>query len=350
MLPHDLHPFDSDSGTVLVVDDENGVRELMSRWLQAGGYSVSSASGADEALGLMQTVSPAVALCDIRMPGRDGLWLVDRIVHQYPETAVIMATAVPDAGPTIAGLGDGVVGYLTKPFGCDRLRDAVMLGIEWHRTARACRRWRERLELELHARRTRLATAIGALQLESERMLDAMMANLTDRDKEAYRHARDVATLAAAVAERLALPPDEVALIRRAALLHDLGKLAIPEPILRKPAPLSDDEREIVRQYPQLGADLLADVPCLVEVAAIVRSSQERWDGHGYPNGQPGESLPIGARIIAAADAYVTMIGRRVFRDALSPGDAILELERCSGTQFDPKVVAVLRQVTSAVH
>lgn len=321
----------------------------MSRWLQAGGYEVASASGADEALGLIQTASPAVALCDIRMPGHDGLWLADRIRQQHPDTAVIMATGVHDVGAAVASLGDGVVGYLTKPFGRERLRDAVVCGIEWHRSARDSRYWRERLEGELQARQTRLATAIGALHLESDRMVDAMMSILTLGDTDAYGHARQVSALAAAIGDRLGLPHEEVATIRRAGLVHDLGKLAIPEAILRKPAPLTPEEHAIVRRYPQLGADLIAPLPYLAVAAEIVRNVQQRPDGLGYPAASDAGAISIGSRVVAAADAYLTMIGWRLFRDPLTSGDAMLEMERCSGTQFDPHVVAVLKQIV-AVH
>ena len=223
-------------------------------------------------------------------------------------------------------------------------------GVEWHRSARESRRWRERLEAELQSRHTRLARAIGGLQLTSDRMLDAMLSILTQSDRDAYLHARDVSALATTIAERMGLPPQQVAVIRRAALLHDIGKLAMPEAILRKPAPLGADEQGIVRQYPALGADLIAAVPFLTEAADIVRHTQERPDGRGYPGGLRADAISMGARIVAAADAYLTMTSRRVFRDALGPAEAMRELERCSGTQFDTRVVAVLKQAIAPVH
>ncbi len=171
---------------VLVVDDENGVRDLMSRWLTAGGFSVSSAAGADEALGLMRRVPPAVALCDIRMPGHDGVWLANRIRQEHPETAIIMATGVYDHGHA-THLGDGVVDYLTKPFGRDRLRDAVVRGVEWHRSARDARCWRDRLEGEVELRRDRLARAIGASLVDSDETIVALLGALTAGQPEAFR-------------------------------------------------------------------------------------------------------------------------------------------------------------------
>ena len=118
--------------SVLVVDDEPGVREVVARWLATGGYDVRTAANADEGLQCVQAYAPAVALCDIRMPGHDGLWLAQQIRQNSPETAVIMATGVQDVGSAVTSLRQGVVDYLTKPFGRDRLRDSVQRGLEWH--------------------------------------------------------------------------------------------------------------------------------------------------------------------------------------------------------------------------
>jgi putative nucleotidyltransferase with HDIG domain len=335
--------------SVLVVDDENGVRDLISRWLLSGGYCVTSAESADAALGMMETAPAAVALCDIRMPGHDGLWLADRIRHLFPETAVIMATGVQDVGAAVDSLRQGVVDYLTKPFGRDRLREAVVRGLEWHRAARDSRRWRLSLEREMEGRHSRLAGAIAALEIDSDGALDAMLSMLTMSDRDAYAHAYRVAALSVSVARLLGLGREDVRTIERGALLHDLGKLAMPEALLRKPAPLTIEEQALIRQHPRLGSELVQQVPYLAEASCIVRDAHERLDGLGYPRGLRAEEIWIGARIVTVADAYDTMTRPRVFRDAITPGDALLELERCSGTQFDRRIVDALKRVLS-VH
>jgi response regulator RpfG family c-di-GMP phosphodiesterase len=330
---------------VLIVDDENTVRDLMARWLESGGYSVVTASSAEEALQRLETAMPAVALCDIRMPGHDGLWLADRIRHTYPETAVIMATGVQDVAPAVQSLRRGVIDYLTKPFGRDRLEEAVTRGVEWHRSAWDARRWRESLELEMEIRRARLRDAIAALHVDSDESLDAMLWMLTLSDRDAYAHGHRVAALAESVARTLGLPDEARGAIRQGALLHDLGKLAVPEAILRKPAPLTAEEVVLVRQHPAIACELVATVPYLGPAEPIVRQTYERMDGHGYPRGLHAADICVGARIVAVSDAYDTMTRPRVFRDAVSTADALLELERCSGTQFDPLVVEGLRAV-----
>jgi putative nucleotidyltransferase with HDIG domain len=286
-----------------------------------------------------------VALCDIRMPRHDGLWLADRIRHDHPETAVIMATGVQDVGAAIESLRQGVVDYLTKPFGRDRLREAVVRGVEWHRVARDSRRWRESLDGELHTRHTRLADAIGALHIDSDEALDGMLSVLTMSHPEAYAHAYRVAALSVSIARQLGLHEVEITTIERAALLHDIGKLAMPEAVLRKPAPLALEEQALIRKHPAVASELVHAIPYLEDAAAIVRDTCERLDGLGYPRGIRAEDIRIGPRIIAVADAYDTMTRPRVFRDAITPTDAFLELDRCSGTQFDGHVVTALKAV-----
>jgi HD-GYP domain-containing protein (c-di-GMP phosphodiesterase class II) len=139
-----------------------------------------------------------------------------------------------------------------------------------------------------------------------------------------------------------------MAALERAALLHDVGKLAMPEALLRKPAPLTVEEQAVIRQHPQIAADLIAPVPYLAPAADLVRDAYERVDGLGYPNGARATDVALGARIIAVADAFDAMTRPRVFRDAISAGEALLELERCAGSQFDAAVVDVFTRVVQA--
>jgi response regulator RpfG family c-di-GMP phosphodiesterase len=333
--------------SVLLVEDESDIREIMRRWLESGGYAVTTAASAEEALGHLEASPSAVALCDIRMPGRDGLWLAARIREQYPETAVIMASGVQDAGPAVAGLGEGVVDYLVKPFGGDRLREAVLHGLEWHRSAWDARQWRQTLEEDMQVRRSRLNAAIAANRVDSDETLASMLAMVTSSDRAALSHAYRVADLCVKIGRALQVPDVEIVVLGRAALLHDVGKLALPEAILGKPAPLAREEQTLVRLHPVLAADLLAQVPYLHGAIPLVRDANERMDASGYPRGVPAAGVALGARIIGAADAYDTMIHARVFRAAMSHADALLELERGSGSQFDPPVVAALQQIAA---
>lgn len=335
----------SSSPSVLVVDDERSVRDIITRWLAAGGYTVRTASSADEAIEGIRRTAPAVAVCDIRMPGHDGLWLAHQIRQDAPDTAVVMASGVQDATSVVASFRDGVIDYLTKPFGRDRLRESVLRAVEWHEAARESRRWRQSLERDVNAGRQRLIDALEGSPIESDEALDALLVRLLNGTSDAYAHAYRVAALAAGIGRGLGLGEEELGLIERAALLHDIGKLAMPEAVLRKPAPLTKEEQDLVRQHPAIAADVIHRAPYLAPAADLVRDAQERMDGLGYPAGIRARDVALGSRIIAVADAYDTMTRPRVFRDALSPDDALLEVERCAGAQFDPHVVEAFRRV-----
>ena len=331
--------------SILIVDDETGIRELIARWLGGGGYDVDTAASADEALGRVRRCAPAVAVCDIRMPGNDGLWLAAQIRSTAPETAVIMATGVQDVGSVVTSLRHGVIDYIAKPFGRERLRESVTRGLEWHRGARESRRWRESLEQEVEGKRRQLCEAVAELTIDSDAAVDGLLSVLTITDRDAYAHAYRVSALAACVGWGMGLTAGEMVALEHAALLHDVGKLAMPEAVLRKPAPLGPDELDIIRLHPQIASDLIADVPYLAAASDIVRDAHERIDGFGYPNGSPAADVSLAARILSVADAYDAMTRSRVFREAMSPADALLEIERCSGTQFDPAVVAAFKRV-----
>jgi putative two-component system response regulator len=331
--------------SILVVDDEPGIREVIARWLADGRYEVLTAENACEALDRVHQSAPAVALCDIRMPGQDGLWLAGQIRQDAPETAVIMATGVQDIGSAVTSLRHGVLDYLTKPFGRDRLRDSVSRGVEWHQMALESRRWRESLQHEVESKRQHLRTALAALTIDSDAAVDGLLTVLTIADRDAYAHAYRVAALSASVARGLGLSADEMVTLDRAALLHDVGKLAMPQAVLRKPAPLTADELGVIRLHPRIAADLIAGVPYLSTASDIVRDAHERMDGLGYPNGSHAGDVSLAARILSVADAYDAMTRPRVFRDAITPREALLEIERCAGTQFDPAVVATFKRV-----
>jgi two-component system cell cycle response regulator len=167
---------------------------------------------------------------------------------------------------------------------------------------------------------------------------DVLLRALAERDPGLGSHAETVA-MAAATAEALGLPQDEVENVRHASELHDVGKVAIPDAILGKPGPLTDEEWSFVRRHTVIGERIILAAPALARVAVLVRASHERWDGAGYPDGVSGEAIPLGARIVAVADAFAAMIAGRPYRAARTPEEALGELQLAAGTQFDPVVV-----------
>jgi response regulator RpfG family c-di-GMP phosphodiesterase len=330
--------------SVLVVDDEAAMRNLMMRWVERSGHHASTAASADEAMDVLAQQLPAVAVCDVRMPGHDGLWLADRIRREYPDTAVIMASGARDIDPRIAE-HTGAVDYLSKPFGRDRLLFALERGFDWHHAATARREWMKRLSTEFRQRRDDLVEGVAVAAGGDSYPIEALLSFIAESDPIAHEHARRVAAISVKMGEILGLPMEQLAAVRQGALLHDLGKLALPDAILRKPAALSLGEKEIVRQHPGIGADLLRSIDGFDEAASVVSTAQERYDGHGYPHALAGDAIPLGGRIVAVADAFDSMTRTQIYRSAIPSSEAVEEILRCSNTQFDPVVVSSLLEV-----
>jgi putative nucleotidyltransferase with HDIG domain len=172
--------------------------------------------------------------------------------------------------------------------------------------------------------------------------IEALAVALLERDRYTGEHSEAVIEMAVSVARTLGCDAVEVERVRSAAILHDIGKVAIPDEILHKPGPLNDEEWQLMRQHPVIGERILRVLPGLGAVARMVRHEHERWDGGGYPDGLSGVEIPFGSRVILAADAYHAITSDRPYRAAKSHEHAVEELTRCSGTQFDPDVTAAL--------
>lgn len=333
---------------VLVVDDEIGVRDLMVRWLRQIGIAAQAVSRADDAIVLFRTTRVAVALCDIRLPGRDGLWLAEQLRRLSPDTAVVMATGVQDVGVAVTSLRHGVIDYLMKPFGRDRLCEAVERGLAWHRAAVAAREEAALGEAEIRQRLQQLGEALKSLCMESRDGLEAVVEMLTLREPAMLTHARSVAARAVATGRQLSLDDQALDHLERAALAHEVEKLALPDSVMHKAGPLTASEQQLVRTASENGFELLSRVPFLDQAAALLRARHERWDGTGYPAGLSGEAIPVGSRVLAVVDGYESMTRPRRHQPALSDSDALRELERCRGSQFDPAVVDAFRRAIGA--
>jgi HD-GYP domain-containing protein (c-di-GMP phosphodiesterase class II) len=189
----------------------------------------------------------------------------------------------------------------------------------------------ERLYAQKHSRRG-----------ETDRSMHAFLDALAEREPDLQAHLEGVGALAVEVGRRLGLRRDELDEVSRAAQLHDLGKLAVPDEILHKRGPLDEREWEFIHQHTVVGERILRASPAFRSVAAIVRSSHENWDGTGYPDGLAGEEIPLASRIVSACDAFSAMTSTRPYRTAMTVEAALEELERCAWTQFDPTVARVL--------
>ena len=332
--------------SVLLVDDEETVREVMTEWLASLGYEARGATDADEALRCMDEAPAEVAVCDITMPGRDGLWLAARLRALYPDTAVVMATGSQDVDSALNSLELGAVDYLAKPFTRDQLRSSMSRALEWNREAVRARRRATSLEIELRDRLAPLAEQIGQMAIASDADVNDLLEAII-MDRAILEHSRRAALISVNISLALGLRSPELSDVERAALLHDVGRHALPKAILSKPSALSQEEHAVVRLQPKLVHEILRECPFLAPAADIVCSVFERYDGTGYPWGLRGEEIPIGARIIAVADGFDAMTHQRLHCSARALPEALFEIQRCRGTQFDPRVVEALIKVVS---
>jgi response regulator RpfG family c-di-GMP phosphodiesterase len=331
--------------SVLVVDENDSFRMLLRSWVDALGYRAREADSADAALAAMGREASDVLLVDVGIPGRGAIWLAARIRDTHPHTAIVLATSAHDVETAVASLRNAVVDYLLKPFDRARLGEALALARDWHCTCASVDGLQHAVEERLRHRRLRVAAALAEAQQTAEEALHGLVSMLQLHEHDGRGHATRVARLAAAIGDELGLEEDEIERLEFGAFLHDIGKLAMPASILSKPAPLDEREWRVMRTHPQLGYELLQAQPRLASAAEIVLSHHEAYDGSGYPRGLSASDIPLGARILAVADAYDSMTLPHTQRPPLAPVLAVDEIERCSGRQFDPDCAAALGPV-----
>lgn len=331
--------------SVLVVDDEPFLRDIATLWVRGAGYSPREAGSAEEALDELQRAPADIALCDINMPGHDGIWLAAQIREAHPTTAIVIATSLVDVETAIASLRNDVVDYLLKPFDRARLGEALSLAKDWHTSAAAGEGLQQALKDRLRNRRASVAAALAERQATDETAIEGLISMLQLHDHDGRGHATRVARLALALADEIGVDDEMLPALERGALLHDIGKLDMPASILSKPAPLSDSEWRVMRTHPQVGYDLVRAQARFADAAEIVLSHHEAYDGSGYPRGLRQDEIPICARILTVADAYDSMTQPHTQRPPMPPAMAVSEIERCSGRQFDPACAQALGSV-----
>ena len=327
------------------MDDDRSLRTVVRSWIDELGFSAREAVDADDALRVMDEHGAGIAVCDVDIPGKSGVWLAGELRERFPETAIIMATAVRDIETAVASLRNQVVDYLLKPFDKTRLCEALTLGREWHNAAAAQEGLHQALQGRLRNRRAAVAAALAEAQDTPEDALEGLMAILQLHERDGRGHATRVAALAVAMADEIGFDDDAMTVLEHGALLHDIGKLDMPASILSKPAPLNESEWRVMRTHPQVGYDLLKNQPRFADAAEIVLAHHEAYDGSGYPRGLRNTRIPLGARILAVADAYDSMTHPHTQRPPMPPALAVEEIERCRGRQFDPDCVESLGAV-----
>ena len=338
---------------ILVVDDEESIREVVCAMLTAAGYRCTAAASGSAALNLLDSEEPfELMLSDLMMAEMQGDVLLERAKQRFPAMEVIMVTAVSDLSVALEAIRNGAYDYLTKPFDREQLLDRVRRALEHRRLKRENLRFQLYLESEV-AKRTAellqanadLEQAMAQLERSYDMTLEALGSALDLRDAETEGHSKRVTAFTVEIARAMGIRGEELRVIARGAFLHDFGKMAISDSVLRKPGPLDPEEIAEMQKHCELGYERVSKIPFLRDAAEIVYTHQERWDGTGYPQGLKGEDIPLGARIFAIADTLDAITSDRPYRAAQSYQAAREEIVRWSGRQFDPKIVEVFLQI-----
>jgi putative nucleotidyltransferase with HDIG domain len=331
---------------ILVVDDEEAIREIVCAILSAAGYSTKQASSGLEALALLNSGEQfELMLSDLMMADLDGIGLLERTKERFPDMPVVMVTAVHDISVALAAIRNGAYDYLLKPFEREQLLNTVGRGLENRRLKLENRRYQTDLESLVEARTNQLQATMTDLERSYDITLQALGDALDLKDAETEGHSRRVTAFTIAIARALGVPREQILVIARGAFLHDIGKMAIPDSILRKPGRLNDEERAIMREHCYHGYQMLKKIPFLSEACDIVYSHQEHYDGSGYPRSLKGAEIPLGARIFSVADTLDAIISDRPYRPARTLAEARKEIRAWAGRQFDPEVVDVFMKM-----
>jgi response regulator RpfG family c-di-GMP phosphodiesterase len=340
---------DHEHGPILIVDDAADVREMIHEIFRANGYRCRLAANGREALEAFTSLRPPLTVTDVKMPVMDGLEFLKRARAVDGDAVVLVLTGVGDVRTAVESLTSGAYDFILKPVNPGELLDAARRALA-HRAALVARREQHEL-LE-----RRVAEATHELEMTLQRLedtyrstLEALGSALDTRDVGTHGHSRRVRGYALVIARAHGVPESRLRDIEHGVLLHDIGKIGIPDAILLKPGPLSPAEWKVMRRHPEIGRRLIEKIPFLRGAVPIVYHHHERWDGTGYPLGLKGGAIPLGARIFAVADALDAMTFDRPYSRAISFAAARDEIVRCARTHFDPAVVDAFLGVPLAV-
>ncbi len=327
--------------TVLIIDDEELNRRVLDRTLSEIGFtSVETASGGQEAIERLRSDPPDLLILDLHMPGVNGFEVLNAArTSTDPDEflPILVVTGDQDRQQRQRALQMGAKDFLTKPFDVSELGARALNLLETRLLHQTLRRTNLRLEKRVRSR-TR------ELQRAQEEVLHRLAQAVEFRDDVTGRHAQRVGDASASIAASAGLDPEDQELLRQAAPLHDIGKIAIPDSVLLKAGPLTEEEKQVMRSHTTIGAELLANSTSRAMGVArkIALSHHERWDGAGYPNGLAGEAIPLAGRIVAVADALDALVHERPYKSPVSFDQAVARLREGAGSHFDPTLVAAI--------
>jgi putative two-component system response regulator len=332
---------------VLIVDDEETIRLALRKFLRSRGFEVEIAGSGDQALEILDGQSFSLMLCDVRMPGMTGVQVVPEARARDEDLAIIMLTAVNDAATATEVLAAGASDYLMKPVELADLQQAVDRALHKRAELIEKRRVDKLIREEVALRTAELEREKESLRLMTVSIAETLINAMEAKDVYLRGHSQRVAELAGQLAEDLGLDETVCEDLRVAGRLHDVGKIGIREAILNKPGSLTPEEFEHVQQHVRIGLDILEPLFHIQQPLKYIEHHHEHWNGAGYPLGLAGEAIPLGARILCAADTFDALTSKRAYREPLAPMAAIEHLKIDVGKQFDPCVYdALVRVIT----
>src|SRR5436190_17239633 len=331
----------SPSARILVVDDEVEIVSFVRELLTHQGYDVAGLSDSRLAVGMFESFRPDVCVLDFRMPHVTGSLLLDAFKKSDPTVEVIFLTAEDETTLAVDLMKRGSIDFLLKPVDVSHLLLSITRALEHRRLIQENEAYRLHLEQLVEEKTKALNDALRSLTFVHSGTLDALAMALDYRDQSTSGHSRRVANLTVSVARKYGVTGNELLQIEHGALLHDIGKLKIPDSILWKPARLTEEEWVTMRKHPEYGYELLRNIEFLKDAAELVVTHHERFDGTGYPRQLSGEAIPLGARIFAVVDAVDAMIYKRPYNNPVTFREAAEEIRRCAGTHFDPGIIDI---------
>lgn len=322
-------------GTVMIVDDDAAGREVLAAVLETDGYELILAENGFQAIDFAGARHPDIILLDVMMPGMDGFEVCRRIRGnpEIAEVPILFLTALDDRQSLLAGLEAGADDFITKPPDRFELR-ARLLGIS------RLNRYRKLVD-----ERQNLEAAHQQLLSAYDETIEGWSRAMDLRDKETEGHTRRVTQMTLKLAEHFGIQGENLIHIQRGALLHDMGKLGVPDAILLKPSKLTEDEWKLMKQHPQMAYDMLYPIEYLRPALDIPYCHHEKWDGSGYPRGLKGEDIPLSARLFAIVDVWDALTSHRPYREAWTREKTLEYILEQSGKHFDPKVVEAFSKV-----
>ena len=329
---------------ILIVDDEREITEILADLLSED-YECLKAGSAEDALNRLHESEFQLVISDITMPGMSGLDMIPHIKQLSPDTVVVMISGMQTVESAIGALRLGAFDYLMKPFDLRQVEAVVKRALEHHELVVAKRRYENHLEELVEQRTVELDRALNSLEGAYRSTLKALTAALETRDSETHGHSERVVSYSLRLGREYGLNSEEMKSLEFGSLLHDIGKIGVPDSILRKPAKLTEEEWVRMREHPLHGQQILRGIEFLQGAARVVAQHHEQWDGSGYPVGLRGEDIDVCARIFAVADAFDAITSDRVYRRGKSYEAAAQELDDWAGRQFDPKVVEAFHRV-----